>query len=224
MQVRWNKKLPKHYLHSVSQSVSSHQGGRSFARVTHLSVQPSKSKNRRSFPMAFFNPQPWTEQMPPGGYQRKESTVQGTSTAGHRCCWSASCSKAPLSSLFFSVCTVQTHFNFMTFTCRIMQVQQRSRHFFFRWVWPLLPWGSSPENRKRCQEVGRVGQPTLSTSQFMASPMIREAPCSSLAKCWISSKMEVKPSFAVSATEDQWCHSPEVVGQSLARTPGPEKS
>lgn len=130
MQVRWNKKLPKHYLHSVSQSVSSHQGGRSFARVTRLSVQPSKSKNRRSFPMAFFNPQPWTEQMPPGGYQRKESTVQGTSTAGHRCCWSASCSKAPLSSLFFSVCTVQTHFNFMTFTCRIMQVQQRSRLFF----------------------------------------------------------------------------------------------
>lgn len=56
MQVRWNKKLPKHYLHSVSQSVSSHQGGRSFARVTHLSVQPSKSKIRRSFQRHFSIP------------------------------------------------------------------------------------------------------------------------------------------------------------------------
>ena len=223
MQVRWNKKLPKHYLHSVSQSVSSHQGGRSFARVTHLSVQPSKSKIRRSFPMAFFNPQPWTEQMPPGGGYQRKGLCKAQPLPDHRCFWLASCSKAPLSSLFFSVCTVQTHsINFMTFTAHAGAAAIRA--FFFRWVWPLLPWGSSPENRKRCQEVGRVGQPTLSTSQFMASPMIREAPCSSLAKCWISSKMEVKPNFAVSATEDQWCHSPEVVGQSLARTPGPEKS
>lgn len=54
MQVRWNKKLPKHYLHSVSQSVSSHQGGRSFARVTHLSCAASKS--RRSFQWHFSIP------------------------------------------------------------------------------------------------------------------------------------------------------------------------
>lgn len=112
-------KLPQALSTQRFSVVSSHQGGRSFARVTHLSCAASNSK-------IFSNGIQWHFSIPSLGQSRchlaainqRNLQKRAQETSGHRCCWLASCSKAPLSSLFFSVCTVQTHFNFRTFTCR----------------------------------------------------------------------------------------------------------
>ena len=198
-------KLPSIHIYTVLAISVSHQGGRSFARVTHLSCVQSKIFPTMHFQSPALDRADATWQ----GLISKESTVQGTSTAenlwkftqkkwgtGHRC------SRPLAQRRHCPPCSFQSARCKRISSSWHLHAGAAAIRAFFPGL-TSLALGLEPRLEKMSSWKGR-------STEFMASP-IREGSL-------------LKPNFAVSATEDQWCHSPEVVGQSLARTPGPEKS